>query len=265
LAGEVLKKRREELGLAIKDVSELLKLKPEYLSSIEEDRFEQLPVAVYTIGYIRCYASYLHVDPEPILAFYSGHLSHPQPPTIIPVASSKKKIPFHYYVIPALVLLLAGLVVVIMRQGAAGPEIKMAPAPGWPPQDEKQHAAPANQTLPAAPQALQTQPPADRRTQPQEKSAADNGHRLEIRANDLTWVHITFSQGGTEEALLRPGATKIWTFPDQAMLKIGNAGGVIMNLDGKDIGTPGSSGQVMTLTFPENRQVKRETGDAEER
>jgi len=264
LAGEVLKRRREELGLGIKDVAELLKLKAEYLSSIEEDRFEKLPVAVYTIGYIRCYAAYLHVDPEPILSFYSGHLSHPRPSTIIPVASSKKKIPNYYYGIPIVVLLLIALVVSTIRRDAAGPKIDMASAPPKPAQIETpQQTTPIEEPTP--PLSQSGQPPAVSQVQSPKMPTAGIEHRLEVIANDLTWVHITFSHGGTDEALLRPGTTKTWSFPEQAMLKIGNAGGVRLNIDGQDIGSPGSNGQVMTITFPENRQVVPQAVTDEER
>jgi len=264
VAGEILKRRREELGLGIKEVAELIKIKDEYISSIEEDRFEKLPVAVYTIGYIRCYATYLHVDPEPILSVYAGHLSHPQPSAVFPVAYSTKKAPFYYYVISLLVLLLIALMIfIIMRQNDADTQEKAFSVPSQPAQVEKpQQAPPVEETLPvqqqAAPPAPDTQVPA------QEKAAAVTGHRIEISAHDLTWVQITFSQGRSEEVLLRPGMVKIWTFPDKAMVKFGNAGGVKLSLDGRDIGTPGSKAQIMTIAFPENRQVEKESGAAEQ-
>jgi hypothetical protein len=83
-------------------------------------------------------------------------------------------------------------------------------------------------------------------------------HRLEIVENDLTWMHIRFSTGKYEEILLRPGMTRMWQFSDKAVLKLGNAGGISLNLDGRDIGSPGSLGQVMTLVFPENQQINRQ-------
>jgi cytoskeletal protein RodZ len=70
VAGEILKKAREESGADINEVSDALKIRPEYLSAIENDSFDQLPVAVYTIGYIRCYAKYLcGVEAEPVNRF----------------------------------------------------------------------------------------------------------------------------------------------------------------------------------------------------
>ena len=263
MAGEILKKRREELGLGVKEVAELIKIKAEYLSSIEEDRFEKLPVAVYTIGYIRCYAAYLQVDPEPILSIYSGHLSYPQPSTILPVASSMKKAPFSYYVIPLLVLLLIGLTAFIfMQQNDTDRYAKPLSIPARPAQPEKpQPVPPVQEALPTGQQAAQPAPPAE--VLPQGKAAPVSGHLVEITAQDLTWVQITYSGGRSEEALLKPGMVKIWTFPETALLKLGNAGGVKLSLNGKDIGTPGGKGQVVTIALPENRQVVKESGAAD--
>jgi len=264
VAGEFLKKRREELGLDLKQTADLLKIKEDFLVSIEEDCFEKLPVAVYTIGYIRCYATYLKIDPEPIIAMYTGHLTQPKPSTIFPVASSKKKMPFYYYVIPALVLILLILGVVILRQERSEPEKKNAALPAQPVQ-HMQPVQPGQRENPQSsavqePVALQPQaaaPVVSSQATGNQKPQTAGEHSLEITAIDLTWMHIKFSNGKYEEILLRPGMIRTWQFTDKAVLKLGNAGGIRLNIDGRDIGSPGSLGQVMTLVFPENQQINR--------
>ena len=42
MAGEIFKKKREELGLSIKEISELLTLNSDFLVSIENDLFEKI-------------------------------------------------------------------------------------------------------------------------------------------------------------------------------------------------------------------------------
>ena len=66
------------MGLDIKEVSDTLKISSEYLISIENDMFDRLPVAVYTVGYIRCYAKYLEVDAGPVISDFTSHLASPQ-------------------------------------------------------------------------------------------------------------------------------------------------------------------------------------------
>ncbi|MBI5634029.1 MAG: helix-turn-helix domain-containing protein [Nitrospirae bacterium] len=255
MAGELLKKRREELGLDLKQTADLLKIKEDYLASIEGDCFDKLPVAVYTIGYIRCYATYLHIDPEPIIDYYTGHLTQPKPSTIFPIASSKKKTPFYYYVIPILVFILLILGVVILRQESSESEKKVAAVPPRAVEHVQPVQTEIRQSFPAS---GPVQPALSGQTTDAQKPRMSGEHSLVITADDLSWMHIRFSNGKYEEILLRPGMTRMWQFTDKAVIKLGNAGGIRLNLDGRDIGSPGSLGQVMTLVFPENQQINKQ-------
>jgi transcriptional regulator with XRE-family HTH domain len=231
MAGELLKKRREELGLDLRAIADLLRIKADYLESIEEDRFEKLPVAVYTVGYIRCYASYLNIDPGPLIDLYSGHLTRPLSSTVIPVSASRKKAPLYYYLVPVLVTALVIFVVFILPHEAS--------RSGKKPADVQVRPSPATVD----------------RSRAFQKTGDEGQYSLEIIANDLTWMHITLGGGKFEELLLRPGMTRAWTLKGTAILKLGNAGGIRIKFNGIDIGTPGSLGQVMTLIFPEYRQL----------
>jgi cytoskeleton protein RodZ len=75
-------------------------------------------------------------------------------------------------------------------------------------------------------------------------------HSLGISAAETTWMSIKLGDGRAEEMLLRPGETRDWSFSGRAFLKVGNAGGIRINLDGSDLGRPGDHGQVITMTFP---------------
>jgi cytoskeleton protein RodZ len=233
LAGEILKKRREDLGLSVQEIAEALKIRKDYLAAIEEDAFEKLPVPVYTLGYIRAYAKYLEVDSDPIVEFYNKHLSQPESAAIMPIAFSRKKFPAAYPVI-ALIAILAVFIALFLFFGRRSSKQIGLPAGQSPVQ---QQAEPSGVFHEATPPSL---PPETKE------------HNLEITAEETTWLSIKFSNGKTDEALLRPGDSKTWTFAGRATLKIGNAGGIGMKFDGEDLGTPGDPGEVKTLTLPEN-------------
>ncbi len=80
--------------------------------------------------------------------------------------------------------------------------------------------------------------------------SSEKGHTLGVTVNETTWMSIKFSNGKKEVVTLNPGETKSWKFPETAVLKIGNAGGVKLNLDGTDLGSPGSSGEVKIVSLP---------------
>ncbi len=235
LAGEILKKRREDLGLDIREIADLLKIKADYLAAIENETFSELPAPVYTMGYIRCYAKHLGIDAESIVGYYTKNLSQPGHSTIIPVAYSQKKIPKIYYVIffgiCAFAIFFIGL-----RAGTKLPDttelldaLKISPG-------ESRIAA----SLPARPAPLQAVSTIN----------SDSEHNLEIAATDITWIAVKYADGRSEEMLLKPGNARGVRFSGKVLLKIGNAGGIKVRLDEKDLGVPGGPGQVMSMSLP---------------
>ena len=231
LAGEVLRKRREDLGLAVGEIADLLKIRADYLVAIENDSLEKLPASVYTTGYIRCYAKYLNVNANSVIDYYTKHLSQPPPSMIFPIAFSRKKSPKVFiYTILAAFGLFAFFIVHPYVPHAWTDEIKLA----W-------------QTTPKEAPAYAYAPS----LRGQNVIEASNEHSLGITANDKTWISIKFKDGNSQQMLLYPGDSKNWKFSDKALLKIGNAGGIKLRINGRDIGSPGSLGQVKTLSLPE--------------
>ncbi|WP_105903368.1 cytoskeleton protein RodZ [Vibrio gangliei] len=68
LPGEMLRKRREELGLSQKDISEKLRLKVSVIESIETNQFDNHHVATFIRGYFRSYAKMVGIKEKEILA-----------------------------------------------------------------------------------------------------------------------------------------------------------------------------------------------------
>lgn len=66
--GMLLKDRRKVLGLSIQEAAEAIKVRPKYLSAIEEGDIEEMPVPPYNVGYTRNYAIYLGFDGNEIIA-----------------------------------------------------------------------------------------------------------------------------------------------------------------------------------------------------
>ena len=62
--GERLRRRREELGLTIEDVSESIRYRPEVIRFIEEGRSSVFPAKAYLSAFLRAYAVILELDPQ---------------------------------------------------------------------------------------------------------------------------------------------------------------------------------------------------------
>jgi len=70
MAGEQFRKAREEAGLSLDEVARDLKIRTGFLSALENESFEGLPPDIYMRGFIREYAKYLGIPPEPLLEEY---------------------------------------------------------------------------------------------------------------------------------------------------------------------------------------------------
>ncbi len=65
--GEALRSTRERRGLSIDEVARDTRISPRFLEALESEQFEELPAPVYVRGFIRSYAGYLKLEPQPLL------------------------------------------------------------------------------------------------------------------------------------------------------------------------------------------------------
>jgi cytoskeleton protein RodZ len=71
--GTALKAARERAGMSLGEVADRLKLSIRQLEAIEHDDFQQLPGATFVRGFVRNYARFLRLDPEPLMARLEQH------------------------------------------------------------------------------------------------------------------------------------------------------------------------------------------------
>ncbi|MDV6317895.1 RodZ domain-containing protein [Chromohalobacter sp. HP20-39] len=70
--GTRLKRERERQGLSLDEVAEQLNLRPAVVTGLEEDRFDQVPIATYRRGYLRAYAKLLGIDDKLVAQDYDA-------------------------------------------------------------------------------------------------------------------------------------------------------------------------------------------------
>ena len=66
--GGLLKATREALGLNLRDVAEVLRIRYPYLEAIEGNRFDDLPGSTYAVGFVRTYAEHLGLEGAEVVA-----------------------------------------------------------------------------------------------------------------------------------------------------------------------------------------------------
>jgi cytoskeletal protein RodZ len=76
--GTLLKEKREKLGLSLEEVSSAIKVRTQYLRILEEDINEnEIPEAVYMLGYLKLYANFLGLDGKEIVEKVYFHFKEP--------------------------------------------------------------------------------------------------------------------------------------------------------------------------------------------
>jgi len=216
--GKLLKAVREGKGKSLEEISSLLKIRHEYLKAIEAENYQLIHGEVFVKGYIRAYASVFGLDSDYILGLYKKQTALPKTTELPPV----KKSPFVYksyqrFVpnwIPLAFILISLLVVLFVVHKKQGSVDKI--------------------------RALSVSP--------QESKPLS----LEISATERTWLSVNVNSGKPEQRFLKPGEARKWTTSERFFIKIGNAGGVKVIFNGRDIGDLGSHGEVVRLVLPED-------------
>jgi cytoskeleton protein RodZ len=73
---------------------------------------------------------------------------------------------------------------------------------------------------------------------------------LEIKAVETAWIRVTPDSGPAEEVTMSPGDVQVFTAQRGFALQIGNAGGVRLRFDGREIRDLGKPNQTLSLSLP---------------
>ena len=96
--------------------------------------------------------------------------------------------------------------------------------------------------------------PATARPTPSHSAAAVAPPRkdvtVRVKAKRASWLNVHDAKGKELfSGIIRAGQTEEWKSKKRIRLLIGNGGGVHVTVNGKDIGEPGETGQVIRLSY----------------
>lgn len=249
--GNLLRSERKKQQKSLKDIEDILKISIEYLRAIEKDNYELLPADLFTKSYLRSYAKTLGLESDRIMDLYNKQFGTPT--TNEPEPRKKQwNILLRPTTYISLLAICIGLVIIALTSYIKY-DVKLPPLTAldkavpdvaiekneiaMPPEVKTEVAMPSEEKIETA------MPPA-------EEAVGDEVHSLKILATNLTWVSIKIDNADAEELLLRAGESTTLTAHEKFFLKIGNAGGTSLILNGEDIGKLGPLGQAIDITLP---------------
>ena len=259
--GSLFRSKREQMHLSPEAMAEKTCIPLRHLLAIEGNRFECLPHAVSARGFVRLYASYLGLDGPMILKRFSEAYTPPAPFSLLPPALPSRRgqaqYAANYVSVPArkrtsptrtivIVVLMSGaLLLVSLPLGNYLRTQTNAPVshPPTPPAAEQKEPDSVEAVLPKVEAAPSSNAVG---TSPSFSDLDTEGMPLLLilEARDQTWVRVIIDGTEIRDVLLRERDVVRWQASSNFLLTVGNAGGVQINLDGKDLPPLGPQGQV---------------------
>ncbi|NLV16909.1 MAG: helix-turn-helix domain-containing protein [Syntrophomonadaceae bacterium] len=231
--GERLRARRLELGLSLDEVEEETKIRKYYITALESNDFHLLPAMVYASGFVRRYARMLGFDPDEVLREFKKNVTREEPPEreeeikLSVSRSQQLSIPVKN------ILAGAAFLVVVIWLGIFLVDF-LIPSSDQP---DSNNPPPINNVMP-----------------PEAPTSPDSpdveGINLRLVAIERCWVRVTEDEKPYTDFTLQPGETREIKADNNVTLRLGNASGVKIEYNGKDLGPAGDISGPITLEFP---------------
>ena len=235
--GILLRQARESVGMSIEELAQETRIPRKILNDLENDDFQSSGGVAYARGHIRSIAKVLNANSDLLVDEFNVMNQEFDRPMIdllsensaTPARREGRKVSF------GLMAKVAAVAVALLIVVPTAASFIHSPAKS-PPRTSRHYVVTPPVTTSPGTTAVAT------------KTSTVS---VVVTANlGSTWLAVTDSSGTPIfSGMLEMGKTK--TFGDNQLINItiGNAGAVDLNVNGKDAGTPGTTGEVVHLQF----------------
>lgn len=235
--GCFLKKQREEKGYSLEAAQEETKIQIKYLRALEEENFSILPGEVFARGFLRSYADFLGISSQEVMEKYyqlqpeeekiaitEGEEIVTKEENIFKQSNDVLKMNIKW---PIIIATVGGLLIFVWL---------------------------ISSFLNSAPTKPQEQPVKEQTVQVPKASAPQVAPLpapvyIKTIIKKSCWLRVSIDGKIVFEGVLAPETVKEWKGQKEVTLKLGNAGGVKVKYNNKDLGNLGAEGQVVDQVF----------------
>jgi len=279
--GETLRQQRLRRNVQLQQVSEELKISSRMLEAIEADEYGKLPGGVFAKSFVRQYAGLLGLDGEEVAAQFERAVQSPElarltelrrPAIALPRMDEPRFSPGRQRsVLPSLI---AVVVVMLICSGVYAwwqrSRQLAAVRPQIPPPAETRRATPPQSAAQTPPPPVQTQQPAATAANaasapetnvpqaasqpgipqplvPDTEASGTGAVRVELVVAEPVWVSVRRDGRSIYQGELKANEIRTVAANTEITLRLGNAGGLTIVLNGKPIPSPGPRGQIRTV------------------
>lgn len=248
-ACDLLRTTREARGLTLDEASRVTRIGKNYLTAIEEGRYDRLPNPAYMKGFLRSYAGYLGLPGDDVLRRYHADNAEPEPQVELPPKRAREESGgdkgIKKYLLAGALFVLVLISYMVVQKDEPQP----------PREPEQSDLSPVKAALPVA--AVQkpistARPvaearPADRPVETSQNIPA-SGLLLKMKVNQDCGLTVTIDGSISQDYALKAGDVIEWKADSSFDLDLDNPGGVEAELNGRGVKLPqGESPAHVTL------------------
>ncbi len=239
--GQLLREAREKKGLSIAEVEERTKIRQSLIEALEQENYEDLPAGIYRKGLLRNYALYLGLDLKEVLASYGGEDEKVGRSTLVAEGFEPPKgmtVSSWLFIDLFLGVLIAAAIITVVVLAHSRRYIGFL-SPATTPTHRASLASPVLVFTPTdtpSPTSTPTEIPSGRL-------------QLDVEIIARTWLEVTVDGELAFRGLIEAGTNWSWFGQDSIAMHVGNAGGILVTLNGQELGTLGEQDEVVDTEF----------------
>ena len=253
--GSLIAKAREGAALSIEDLAGATSIRPSLLRDIESNNFSHCGGQTYARGHIRNIAKRLNADETEFLRMYEEEQAIEKRTmqdllvenNIMRKPSTKRKVSWKSLLVISVASLgIAGVAQIVVSNistvGTATIDIATAA-----------DVTTTQPTVSAAPSASASE---SATPAPSEQSSFSTGTGVKVVINAArakSWIFVSDAAGRTLfSGQMSMGASHVFTSDNRLDFKVGNAGGVDLEVNGKKLSAIGPNGAVVSVSYGAN-------------
>jgi cytoskeletal protein RodZ len=246
--GQALRDAREDLGVSLADAERETRINRRYLEALETEDDSAMPPAVYTRGFIRTYSQYLGLNPEAMLDAYGPQQAIEDDVQIRPIPAeinAPRSISFRPAIVLAGLIVASLLVVYLWGQYTSFREnvdqldsvpTSRAPTPV---------VAVARTPSPSPGPGFAIPSLAGPSPSPVVAVVPERGLVVDAKVVDRTWMEVWVDGRSVLAETVQTGFSRSFTAETQVRMRVGNAAGVQVIVNGTTQGPLGDRGQAV--------------------
>jgi len=241
--GSLIAKARKDAGLSLEDLAAKTNIRINVLSEIEQDDFSHCGGETYARGHVRNIASILKADQKEFIRLYEEEQGgEVRSMKDLLVENSVMRLPAEAHKVSWKVLVMIS-VVSLFAVGIAQVVISNVNT------NEVVSASPSASASPTAEETAAESPEAE----PSAQTTFSTGTGVEVvvdAARAKSWLFVSDAAGRTLFSGQIPrGQAKTFSSDSQLNLRVGNAGGVDLKVNGKKVPSIGVDGEVVSVSY----------------